>query len=538
MNILLEFTTHNYRTYHSAAKRLKRLFPQSRFAGFVGIAPGGERAYEFLKEQKDIHYEFLVLRHELTKQALTDEIDYGTLKTFENRLDGKSLWQLISADRQWGHAYVHGAYTKKTRISEQATRENILRAFSGLYKRFGKIFDDFSVDLFLPAMCMGVIDVYILEQICRERNIPYLVANTMRIKDYFSFAVDPAMMMPHIDEEYRKILCGERVVDLSAAESLYQELTGDFGAPLHVDDQHPVHQMVRNETVSRPVMIGACGRAMAGSLRDWIRMGSMNRSGDLRGQPYELRILLDNIRLAMGMPYQKYLFMRSGIGERPQKNEKYIYYPLHVNPEYSTNFQGTLWMNQLYNIELLSKSIPHDWTVCVKEHPAMFIARVRPKSFYEKIKQFPNVRMVPVSMTGKELIRDAQMVAVVTGTTGWEAILQGKPVISFVDNYFDVLGLSAKISDIRTFFEEIQKELKRAAAVSPQERKRRIVAYLAAVIDQGFIPRHPMQFCNEPGTPEQYEASGCDMADALIPYLKHIGYLEKIMNAAPVSVGK
>lgn len=534
MNILLEFTTHNYRTYHSAARRLKELFPESRFAGLVGFAPGGDHAYEFLKNQTDIQYEFLVLRHELTKQALGDEIDLDLLKSFEERLSHKSLWRLVSADRQWGFAYVHGAYTKKTRVTDYANRENILRTFSGLYKRLAKIFDDFSVDLFLPAMCIGSIDVYILEEICRERKIPYIAANTARVKDYFIFASDVTMMSPHIDQAYQQILHGERTVDLKPAQALYRELVGSLGANLHMDQQHPVHQMVRRETVSWPGMIFACARATAGAIRDWIRKAPLNRSDDLRGQSYRLSTLLDNIRLAAGMPYQKYRFMRPGIGERPEPGEKYIYYPLHVNPEYSTNFQGTLWMNQLYTIELLSKSVPHDWTVCVKEHPAMFIARVRPQAFYDKIKQFPNVRMVPVSMAGEELIKSAQMVAVVTGTTGWEAILHGKPVISFVDNYFDVMGLSVRFSNVRTFPLEIRDEIKRVSNISQQEREHRITCYLAALLEHSFIPTHPMQFCNEPGTPEQYEISGRDLADALIPYLQHIGYLQKIEDGPSV----
>ncbi|MBP6342791.1 MAG: hypothetical protein KA403_02530 [Candidatus Omnitrophica bacterium] len=530
MNILLEFSTHNFQTYHSAAKRLKELFPQGRFAGLVGISPGSERVYEFLKSQTEISYEFLVLRHELTKQAMKDDIDHELLRMFEDNLPHKSLWRLVSADRQWGHAFVHGAYTKKTRITQNATRENILRTFCGSYKRLSKIFDDFETELFLPAMCMGSIDVYILEEICRERELPYVVANTCRVKDYYSFSNDVTLILPQLDKTYRQILDGERTVDLEPAQKLYEEITEEKGKVANFDQTHFTHAMVQNETVSLPKMLKLCARAAAGAVREWIRMTHLNLSDDLRGQPYRFSVFWDNLRLAVGMSYQKFLFMRPGVGVRPEPGEKYIYYPLHVNPEYSTNFQGTLWMNQLYNIELLSKSIPHDWTVCVKEHPAMFIARVRPKAFYNKIKEFPNVRMVPVSMTGKELIQGAQMVAVVTGTTGWEAILQGKPVMAFVDNYYDVLGLSAKISSIRTFSLEIRDEIKRNASISPQERKRRIVCYLAAVMEHGFTPSYPLPFCNEPGTPEEYKVCGLELADALISYLDQIGYLDRFRD--------
>ena len=38
---------------------------------------------------------------------------------------------------------------------------------------------------------------------------------------------------------------------------------------------------------------------------------------------------------------------------------------------------------------------------------------------------------------------------------------------------------------------------------------------------------HGPQFFNEPGSAEQYELSGREMAEALILYLRNIGHLDK-----------
>jgi hypothetical protein len=321
------------------------------------------------------------------------------------------------------------------------------------------------------------------------------------------------------------MISGRRPVDLGPAKRLYDELVSEFENSKHIDRQHPVHTLVKTKTISRPELAVSCVRAVAGALRHWIKTAKVNTSDDLRRQPFNLRTLGENIRQAVGMKVQTYRSLRPDFGVRPQPGEKYIYYPLHVNPEYSTNFQGTMWMNQLYTIEQLSKSVPVDWLVYVKEHPGMLVSRVRPKGFHDRIKKLPNVRLASISIDSHEMIMGAQMVAIVTGTSGWEAILRGKPVLQFVDNYFDVLGLSRRYSTVENLSLDIRDELKCMAAISPEERQKRIVYYLAALMEHGYNVTHGPQLFYEPGTAEQYELCGKEYADALMKHWEHIGFL-------------
>ena len=59
------------------------------------------------------------------------------------------------------------------------------------------------------------------------------------------------------------------------------------------------------------------------------------------------------------------------------------------------------------------------------------------------------------------IINKAEMVAVINGTSGWEGILRGKPVINLSDHMFDELGLSKKCTDIEKLSTEIYDEIKR-----------------------------------------------------------------------------
>ena len=188
MNILLELTTINYIIYHSLAKRLAEIYPGSKFAVILGAH--GSDALKYLQEQRDIKYEFIYFHQELRKNAFESDIDYGELESFEKSLAPKSLWRLIAADRGLGYQFMHGVVFQKSFLSQSSTHENILRVFSGLLKQYRTIFHEYKTNIFLPAIAMGGIDVFIFEQICKEMKIPYIVPSNVRVKNLFAFSSD------------------------------------------------------------------------------------------------------------------------------------------------------------------------------------------------------------------------------------------------------------------------------------------------------------------------------------------------------------
>ena len=176
-------------------------------------------------------------------------------------------------------------------------------------------------------------------------------------------------------------------------------------------------------------------------------------------------------------------------------------------------------------IELVAKSIPFDWKVYVKEHPGTLVARTRPLSFYKRLKKIPNVAIVPIDADMHTLIINAQMVAVITGTSGWEAILRDKPLITFADNVWDVLELSRKCCNVETLSKDIYDEFSRIKDICPNERKKRIVSFLAAILEHSFEVSYPNQFVyTELGTQEEYKILGQETAEAL---KKHLDYLKQ-----------
>lgn len=135
--------------------------------------------------------------------------------------------------------------------------------------------------------------------------------------------------------------------------------------------------------------------------------------------------------------------------EDPVEGEKYVYVPLHLIPESTTFVQAPLYVNELNNIEMLSKSIPAGWKIYVKEHQSM--AGERDVEFYEKVKKIPNVRLVRFNYYNdpKPWITKSQGVFTVTGTGAFEAALLGKKSIILGEMSCQVIDGIQKLDSFR-----------------------------------------------------------------------------------------
>lgn len=121
----------------------------------------------------------------------------------------------------------------------------------------------------------------------------------------------------------------------------------------------------------------------------------------------------------------------------------YVYLALHYQPERTTCPAGGVFSDQRLVISLLSKSLPKGWVLYVKEHPSQFLTAngrygylSRSSTFYMDIAAHENVRLIRQEVPQFELIDCSKAVATITGTSGWEALVRGKPVLVFGDGWY------------------------------------------------------------------------------------------------------
>jgi len=109
---------------------------------------------------------------------------------------------------------------------------------------------------------------------------------------------------------------------------------------------------------------------------------------------------------------------------------KFIYVPLQNQPELSTSALGGVFRDQLLMLEVLSRDLPKDWKIYVKENPRQG-AFARGPLYFHRLKRIAGVEHLPSGTNTHMLSRHAQFTATVTSNAGWESVRKGRPAMTF-----------------------------------------------------------------------------------------------------------
>lgn len=135
----------------------------------------------------------------------------------------------------------------------------------------------------------------------------------------------------------------------------------------------------------------------------------------------------------IGQLYLRYQYindLKKSISSNFSFNQKFVYFPLHLQPELTTCPLAGIYNDQLLAIERLSQIIPKDWYIYIKENPKQTEFQ-RPPIFFKRLKLINNVILVPANTNTYDLIQNSQFVATPTGTAAYESITGGKPAMIF-----------------------------------------------------------------------------------------------------------
>jgi hypothetical protein len=105
----------------------------------------------------------------------------------------------------------------------------------------------------------------------------------------------------------------------------------------------------------------------------------------------------------------------------------YALFGLHLQPESSIDVWAPFFSNQMWVIELLSRSIPPSHRLLVKIHKSDAAKYTREQ--LARMRSFPGVELVRPFADTRRFIDRASLVVGIQGTMGLEAALLGKPVI-------------------------------------------------------------------------------------------------------------
>ena len=265
------------------------------------------------------------------------------------------------------------------------------------------------IDLFIAELTPHAIYDYIIMRLCQIKGIPVLCTEIMpfgnnRLMAYLDFENDDQRIVDEVSLNREKLEKGEEV---KIPKDIMHSYDKFMGVKKHIIPTkiNKSGMMKARMKLLKKIWEKNPRRAMK-KVRDyvksWIETGRLNSL------------------------YNKLSYI-------PDMNAPYIYFPLHHQPEYTTNPMGGWFVHQYLAIEMLSYYLPEGAWIYVKEHPMIQqkIEHARIPEHYYIMKRLRNVKLVDLSVDAMPLIENSIAVASVTGSVGYEAMYRHKPFLMF-----------------------------------------------------------------------------------------------------------
>lgn len=125
------------------------------------------------------------------------------------------------------------------------------------------------------------------------------------------------------------------------------------------------------------------------------------------------------------------------VAQYPNFSKKYIYFPMHLQPELTTCPLGGAMTNQELAIDIIAHSLPEDVYLYIKENPKQQYFCRDFKYYSHILSKHKNIIFALPDTDTFKLTGNSLAVATFTGTAGWEALFKQKPVLVFGDCFYD-----------------------------------------------------------------------------------------------------
>jgi hypothetical protein len=413
--IYQDYTMHNF----GLAKALQKKHDCDLFA----IIDVTDDMNKFFQKQKIIHYEKTWFLYDYIKKSQKPDLDY--LSQFEKKY-GIELWKLANNDR------IFFTYNMYYNFSEN----EILSILEQQCKFFENIIETIKPDfIILPLTTSGRMEIFY--EICLKLGIKILMINDSRLGG-MRFISEKAEEIDYFEEQINEKVKNRSLDDLR--NILYKTHTFD-------DTIKFTSQFLKSKKMA---------------VKAGIHFFLFSKNSNLKTHytyygRHKIKIFFITILWSLKKRYRLYLINKN----LPQTidDEKFIFFPLIVDPERSLLVRAPFCTNQFESILHIAKSLPIGYKLYVKDHNAMDTRDWRSFSFYKKIMNLPNVKMLHHTVHPKNILPKCSMVITVGGTAGFEAAFYEKPTITFIETIYSSLKSVEILNDIKELPQLIQKQL-------------------------------------------------------------------------------
>ena len=278
------------------------------------------------------------------------------------------------------------------------------------------------IDLFLSSSPPHEIYDFIIYCLCKLKKIPTIFFFQVPLTDTVTMMRDWKTNITAVQSKYCKLLREYRNFDQSKI-LLTGRLKKYFELYRGDKDTQPFYSLKKE--ISHKVINNLLSLAINLKFKRFLLL---MREPNLLFRSiftYGARVLLDN----------KLARFRKKNCAKINLSKKYIYLPLHFQPELSTSPLAGAYVNQILIAQMIAYYLPKNIYIYVKENPSQ-TAIGRSIEFYKELLKIPQVRFVPDSFNTFVLIKNSLAVATATGTVGLEALHRCKPVLMFGHNFY------------------------------------------------------------------------------------------------------
>lgn len=461
--MLLTFWSRRTYFFHLLAKTILKIDPSIKISGLVLDLD----SFKFLSKQTDVDYEYLYNYKEKCKNLKKIELNSSKLEYFEDEYGPFGLWPYIYVDR------FISFYNPMTSFSHDELKKIIYCGANFIEKML--IDNQPDVILQLP------VDSHVLRMLSQfsiKLNINVLQITPTRINKQFSFINNDGEFFNKATLRYEGYLQNGR------RSPKYKQAT-DFvnlakkGINQHLDN---IEDWLKSD-LSLPRKIKKLSlRIMHHSYHSIIG----NRRNDYYFRGFSSFKIF---RLYVKYRINNALVKNSRIYSKVDLVEEFCFYPLHFEPEGTMSILGYEYMNQGSLIEKISRSLPINQLLYVKDHPAMFRndignpvrGSVRTLDFYKQLKKLPNVKIINPAYPSSKLIKNSNLVFTISGTAGFEGLIYGKPVIVFGHPFYSYTDLCINYS----MKDDLHKTIKNALTNFKMDHDG-LIQFIASIFEESF----------------------------------------------------
>jgi len=486
--LLLQQLAWGIRIGHKIAKILNT--DGYRLSAFVH----GKQTKKFLQNQTKVQYQHMFYVDPLYDKG-DDIVTSQQVQEIEERYNLDSIWRTIYSDRFLVYTFLNSRHFK---TQKPVSNNYILSVCWNMYRFIQDVIDK-TQPAYVVGAVIGCLPNYLLYLECKHRNIPFFTIGPGRINNYHYIADGLCLSSKIIQRRHEELLINPEIsTKYEKAKCLYSEMRRDN--PQTKPAYLRYHRREKPFASTR-WFFEAC-------LSILLFPAKIAKAILLHKQVFGMRHIWNPANSRLNAVLNVYIGLREKflatdnqgkcIQSVDEINFRYVFFPLHLEPELSLMVFCPEYSNQLEICRRISLNLPKGVRLLVKEHPNM--VRARKKQFYEDLKGLPNVEMLHSSVSSERIFMSKQCVAVISisSTAALEAAMNGKPVVVLTPE-FERLPTVHYASTLSKAIKQICVFCSEDLAFDAAEIERGNLAYLCAMLENSFATDYSKHWTTQKG---------------------------------------